>query len=319
MNKLSKILATKEVSDRIKEAIVMLYPFAVEYWGQENEDLILQTIQDFEILSVSNLGQLLMGVSSDQAKGRISPSTLGLTIVLPKISGNKIISIQKQLIVQDEDDFVKLSSIIAHELYFHAIKSEIQPDINNNITWTGLSSNKYHIAQNGVVNAVYPNNGDGFEELSTYYGQQRLMKQAYNKDYVINSTMLEVYQAIGLILDTTYLGKLIKEAQLTKDIAKLEKRFSQMEKIRIERYQLEEALNWEMYNELINKFYKKTHEIYFEINRRRELTKIEIDEYKELFINTLELNQSILKTEQVLMQESDYKYKRSFDTKNKNC
>ena len=51
----NKILEKKKLSDRLTKIIVSLYNEVINFWGIDNEELIIKTIDEFEIVCIENL------------------------------------------------------------------------------------------------------------------------------------------------------------------------------------------------------------------------------------------------------------------------
>jgi hypothetical protein len=144
--------------------------------------------------------------------------------------------------------------LIAHELFFHGVKSMIQPKLKNNILMVGLEEQKYSILDNDTIELEKINTGVGLEELSTFYGQYRLMLDTYGKVIDVDPALLNISISLGKIFENTEFGRLLLNAQVSKNAYLLGRYFDNVMSKSNEIDSKNNILSWNAYCSLMDKF-----------------------------------------------------------------
>lgn len=303
MDKLIEILEKKKLSDRLTKIIVSLYNEVINFWGIDNEELIIKTIDEFEIVCIENLDkrieEIFNGEVNQDGVGKNNP---GLCELIPIVKEQKIINLRKVILLDNSVDDKELCSILVHELFFHGVKSMIQPYLSKNTIMQGLVSVKFSYDTNDKPLNIERTEGRGFEEISTYFGQNIIMNNLYGENIDIDHLLLDMSNLIGRILMDTTLGKLILETQINKNIPKLEKQFEIIENHRLLLTGETTRISWKDYNRLIDEFMRLCTCIYT-CEENDDYQKTLMEEYIKLYYQLCNLSFGIYSA--ALLQESN--------------
>lgn len=309
MDRLIKILENKKLPDRLTKIIISLYEEVVKFWGLDKEELILDTIKEFEIICVDNLAKRIEEVSG----GKVNPdgvgkNNLGLCEIIPIVKNQKIINIRKVILLDNDVSDKELSSILLHELFFHGTKSMLQPYMSENTIMQGLASARFSYDINDKFISIERSEGRGLEEISTYFGQNTIMNNLYGENLDIDYLLLDIANSLGRILMDTTLGKMILEAQITKNSTYLEKRFEATENYRLLLTGEKSRITWKDYNTLMDKFMRLCTSVY---TREENDTNNEqlIREYVGLYYQLSNLNIGIFSAT-LLLDSNDISKKK---------
>lgn len=291
MDKLLKILQSKKLSNEITKLIISLYMESVKFWGEENQELILKTIEEFEILTIDNLEEkieeVFAGKVNQDGVGKNNP---GLCVVLPIVKNQQIISMQKYILLDSRFEDKELGSILAHELFLHGVKSMIQPYMSQNILMTGLSAYKFFYDSNNDVENIERNDGRGLEEISTYFGQNLIIDNLYNENVKMAPLLLDIANSVGSLLQDTTLGRTILQAQIDKNTQIVEEKFDEVDSYRITLLGEEQSrITWKDYNALMDKFMDTCTRIYTTNSNANEYNQI-LEEYIKVYKELMSLN-----------------------------
>ena len=309
MNKLEDILKNKSINKETKRAIIVLYEPAVKFWGEDKRELILKTIEDFEIFNVDNLGNVLVDSQKEiNTQKGVSLNTKGLCMIIPLIQSGSIVGTRKVIFLENNKNEKEIASLLAHELFFHGVKSMIQSKLKENILMTGLSEGKYSLDKEDNIISVRSDNNFALEELTTYYGQNKLIKEVYNEEINVDPYLLYIANILGEIIETTSFGKILLESQITKDTSKLENQFEEIEEKRAMFTNDSNKLSWDTYNEVMDKFIS----LFYKINNLSENDSSYQEvftEYKNIFNQLNNITTQILFVSTILTDEETYKKK----------
>lgn len=297
MDKLKEILDNKELSDKLRNIIISLYDEVIRFYGMEKEDLILETIKQFKFVCVDDLEDKLVEVQNGKtSESGVGEKNVGLCMVTPVVKDRQIVDVERFILIENKINDDELISIILHELFFHGVKSMYQPYMSDNILMIGLNAQKYYFDdENNIIN-IERYVGHGLEEISTYYGQNKILTNLFDKDMIekfVDEILFDIIDSFGKIMDDTSLGKIILDSQITKDISELEKRFEKVEDKRIWLTKDENRINWNDYNKLIDEF-MKYHYIVVRMLPDDIDYGIKLTEYLQIYTRLNKLNMDIL-------------------------
>lgn len=286
MDKLMRAIKRKKLSDRLTNIIISLFDESVKFWGLDKKDLIIDTIEKFHIVCVDNLPKKIEEVSGGKVnRDGVGKNNLGLCEIIPIVENQKIVNVRNVILLDNSESDKELSSILSHELFFHGVKSIIQPYMSENILMQGLDAHKFVYDINDKLIDVQRTGGRGLEEISTYFGQNMIMKNIYGQDIEGDYLFLDIVNSVGKILMETTLGKLILEAQINKNVFDLCKRFEETEDNRLMLTGENNRVTWKDYNRLMDKFmelFGYMCMIEEKDNRFEKLTKEYIEAYYQL-------------------------------------
>lgn len=310
MDRLIQILARKPINDNTKLAILSLYEPAVNFWGKDKEELILKTIENFEIYNLEDLGKTLIKYQGrvDSSKG-IDINTAGLCLNFPISIDGKITDVRRVILLESQKSNVDTAFLIAHELFFHGVKSIIQPNLGTNVLMMGLEETKYLMDSDNNILDMKSSGGFGFEELSTYYGQYRLMKDTYDITIDIDPSLMCIALSVGNILEFTEFGSLILEAQITKDTTKLKEYFSRVASKSREIGESNIPSTWDEYSKLMDDYIN----LYYQASSLEEIATPQAallnSEYNKTYQKVLSVNSQIFLSSTMLEIEEVAKRK----------
>lgn len=291
MDKLLKILESKNFPHEIVKLIISLYDESVKFWGEENQELILKTIEDFEIILVDNLEEkieeVFAGKVNQDGVGKNNP---GLCVVIPTVHNQQIINLQRYILLDSRFEDKELSSILAHELFFHGVKSMIQPYIYQNTLMTGLELSRFSYDTNNNVVNIEKSEGRGLEEISTYFGQNLITNSLYNENVKMDPLLLDIANSVGSLLQDTSLGKIILQAQLDKNTEIIEEKFDEVDNYRITLLgEAQDKITWKEYNNLMDKFMDCCTKIYTTASNGNDYNLL-LEEYIKAYKELMNLN-----------------------------
>jgi len=297
MDRLVDILNEKQLPGILKNIIIFLYDEVVKFYGVDNENLILETIKQFQFVSVDDLGSKLVQVQNGKTnENGVGNSNVGLCVVKPIVKDKKIIDVERFILYENKIDYRELTVIILHELFFHGVKSMYQPYMSNNILMIGLNGQKYYFDDNDDIVNIERFVGHGLEEISTYYGQIKVFNNFSDKDVLTkfgDEILLDIVDCFGKIMDDTSLGKLILDAQINKDVSVLEKSFDEIEDNRIWITKDKNRVTWNDYNKLLDEF-MKYHYIVMNLLSDDKDYGVKLTKYLQTYYELNKLNMDIL-------------------------
>lgn len=303
MDRLIEILKKKKLSDRLTKIILSLYNEVIKFWGSDNEGLIIDTVEKFEIICIDNLAQRIEEIS----EGKVNPDGVGknnpgLCEIIPIVKKQKIINIRKVILLENNVSDQELSSLLLHELFFHGVKSINQPYMSENTIMQGLAAARFFYDINDKFISIERREGIGLEEISTYFGQNMIINNLYGENIDTDYLLLNIANSLGRILMDTTLGKLILEAQITKNSTYLENRFEATENYRLLLTGEKTRINWKEYNILMDEFMRLCTSVYTSKENDSNNEQL-IKKYVELYYRLSNLNIGIYSA--ALLLDSD--------------
>lgn len=294
MNKLKEILDKKELSDKLKRIIISLYDGVINFWGIDKEDLVLETVKQFKFICVDGLADKLVEAQSDKTnENGVGANNVGLCMVSPVVRNKQIVDADRFILLENKMSDEELTSILLHELFFHGVKSMYQPYMSDNILMIGLNGQKYYFDDEDKIINIERYVGHGLEEISTYYGQNQILVNMFDKELDIDNVLFDIVDSFGRIMNDTSLGKMILDAQITKDTSELNKRFEEVEDKRIWLTKDENRIDWYNYNKLMDEF-MKYHYIVVRMLPDDIDYGINLTEYLQIYSKLSKLNMDIL-------------------------